>query len=174
MARVIDIRKPHWLAAYTKPRNEKKVYQRLVDAGYETFLPLQKKLKQWSDRKKIVEEPLLRSYIFVRITEKEYYYAIRIPGMVRYVTFEGKAAPIPDKQIDILKMLVGQQVEIEATDEIIEPGERVEIRFGTMTGFEGELVKHKGKNKVIIKLDHVSHLLLVTLPANYIAKAIKE
>lgn len=171
---MIDIRKPHWLAAYTKPRNEKKVYERLVDAGVEVYLPLQVRMKQWSDRKKKVEEPLLRSYIFVKITEKDYYRVINIPGLVRYVMFDGKAAPIPDNQIDILKMLLGQKLEIETVEENIQPGDPVEICIGSMTGFTGELVQHKGKHKVIIQIDHVSHKLMVTLPANYIAKSMKK
>ena len=145
---MIDIRKPHWLAAYTKPRNEKKVFQRLIDAGVETFLPLQRQLKQWSDRKKWIDEPLLRSYIFVKITEKEYYDVIKISGMVRYVTFEGKAAPIPDKQIEAVKLFLGQQIDMEAVDEQIEPGEMVEIKIGHLRGFKGEMVMHKGKSKI--------------------------
>ena len=167
---MLDIRQPHWLAAYTKPRNEKKVYRRLVDAGIETFLPLQKRMKQWSDRKKLVEEPLLRSYIFVRITEKDYFRVLGTPGVVRYVSFEGKAAPIPDRQIDTLKMLIGEQVNIEVLEQDISPGEKVEIELGTMRGFEGELVRIAGENKVVIRIEHVTHSLLVTLPSHYIVK----
>ena len=169
--KVLDIRNPRWFAAYTKPRNEKKVYERLSEAGSETFLPLHKRMKQWSDRKKLVEEPLLRSYIFVRITEKEYFKVLNTFGVVRYVTFEGKAAPIPDNQIDILKLLVGEQVDIETTDEPIEPGEKIEVTIGPLRGLEGELVEHKGKSKVVVRLDHISHSLLVTLSKGYISKA---
>ncbi|HNS31100.1 MAG TPA: UpxY family transcription antiterminator [Tenuifilaceae bacterium] len=167
---MLDIRQPHWLAAYTKPRNEKKVYRRLVDAGIETFLPLQKRMKQWSDRKKLVEEPLLRSYIFVRITEKDYFRVLGTPGVVRYVSFEGKAAPIPDRQIDTLKMLIGEQVNIEVLEHDISPGEKVVIELGTMRGFEGELVRIAGENRVVIRIEHVTHSLLVTLPSHYIVK----
>lgn len=170
---MIDLRKPHWLAAYTKPRNEKKVLDRLLAEGYEVYLPLQKKMKQWSDRKKLIEEPLLRSYIFVKITEKEYSKVLNIAGVVRYVSFEGKAAPIPDKQIEMLKMFLGQQWEIETLEESIEPGDNVEIRVGTLSGIHGELVKHQGKNKVIVEIDHISHRLLVTLPSSHIIKANK-
>lgn len=168
---MIDIRKSHWVAAYTKPRNEKKVFSRLQASGVEVFLPLQRKLKQWTDRKKWVDEPLLRSYIFVRITEKDYYSVIKTPGMVRYVTFEGKAAPIPDKQIEAIKLFLGQQLDIEAVDEQIEPGETVEIKIGHLRGFKGEMVMHKGRNKVIVRLDHITHSLLVNLPKEYIRKS---
>lgn len=164
--------KTFWYAAYTKPRNEKKVYDRLVEKGIETFLPLQKKLKQWSDRKKWVEEPLFRSYIFVHIDIKEYYNVLNTPGVVRYITFGGKASPIPEKQIDQVKQLLVQDLEIETLDETLEPGTLVEIKFGGLMGIEGELVQHCGKNKVIVRIEHVSHSLLVTLPKDYVAKTL--
>ncbi|MGE0078344.1 MAG: UpxY family transcription antiterminator [Bacteroidales bacterium] len=161
-----------WYAAYTKPRNEKKVYDRLVEKGIETFLPLQKRLKQWSDRKKMVEEPLFRSYIFVHINVKDYYNVLNTSGVVRYVTFGGKAAPIPERQINQVKELLVQGVEIELLDENIVPGTKVEVKFGDLKGIVGELIEHSGKKKVVIRIDHVSHSLLVTLPAEYVTKAI--
>ncbi|MBC7126259.1 MAG: UpxY family transcription antiterminator [Bacteroidales bacterium] len=157
-----------WFAVYTKPRNEKKVYARLVEKGIETFLPLQKKLKQWSDRKKLVDEPLFRSYIFVHIDLKRYYDVLNTQGVVRYITFEGKAVPIPDRQIDQIKQLLVQDIELEAVEGQIEPGTRVEVRFGSLQGIEGEMVEHAGKKKVVIRIDHISHSLLVTLPAEYV------
>jgi len=163
-----------WYAAYTKPRNEKKVFDRLVISGIEVFLPLQKRLKQWSDRKKMVEEPLFRSYIFVKISAKEYYNVLNTPGIVRYITFEGKAVPIPERQIDQIKQLLEQDIEIEAVEEKIEPGTIVEIRFGSLMGLLGELIDHQGKKKVVIRIDHISHSLLVTLPSKYIVKTTKK
>jgi transcription antitermination factor NusG len=160
-----------WYAAYTKPRNEKKAFERLMANGIETYLPIQRRLKQWSDRKKIVEEPLFRSYIFVKITQKDYYNVLNTYGIVRYVTFEGKAAPIPDKQIDLIKNLLEQDVEIESVEETLEPGTKVEVKFGTLMGLTGSLIDHKGKQKVIVRLEHISHSLLVTLPAQYVVRA---
>lgn len=162
-----------WYAAYTKPRNEKKVYSRLAERGIDVFLPLQKKIKQWSDRKKLVEEPLFRSYIFVRISQKDYYSVLNTAGIVRYVTFGGKAAPIPDRQIEQVKQLLVQDVEIEPIDETLELGTMVEVKFGGLMGIVGELVDHAGKKKVIIRIDHVSHSLLVTLPTGYIARRVE-
>jgi transcription antitermination factor NusG len=164
---------PRWFAAYTKPRNEKKVYDRLSNSGIDAFLPLQKRLKQWSDRKKLVEEPLFRSYIFVRISAKDYYKVLNTQGIVRYITFEGKAVPIPDRQIDQIKQLLEQDLELEAVEERIEPGSIVEVRFGSLMGLLGELIDHQGKKKVVIRIDHISHSLLVTLPLKYIVKTKK-
>ena len=167
-------KEPRWFAAYTKPRNEKKVFERLVSSGIEAYLPLQRSLKQWSDRKKMVEEPLFRSYIFVKINDVDYYRVLNTVGIVRYITFEGKAVPIPEKQIDLIKQLLEQNIEIETVEERIEPGTKVEVKFGSLLGLVGELVEHKGVKKVVVRFDHISHSLLVTLPSKYIAKAISK
>lgn len=168
----IPQKEPRWYAAYTKPRNEKKVFERLVNSGIEAYLPLQRSLKQWSDRKKIVEEPLFRSYIFVKISSVDYYRVLNTVGIVRYITFEGKAVPIPEKQINLIKQLLEQNVEIESVEEKLEPGTKVEVRFGSLLGLVGELIEHKGVQKVVVRIDHISHSLLVTLPSKYISKAI--
>ncbi len=165
------VNEPRWYAAYTKPRNEKKAFERLMANGIETYLPIQRRLKQWSDRKKMIEEPLFRSYIFVRITQKDYYNVLNTYGIVRYVTFEGKAVPIPDKQIDLIKNLLEQDVEVEVLEETLEPGAKVEVKFGTLIGLTGELIEHKGKQKVVVRLEHISHSLVVTLPTNHVTKA---
>ena len=60
-----------WFAIYTKPRWEKKVNSKLLEKGIESWCPVQKKESQWSDRKKIIEDPLFKSYVFVHITEEE-------------------------------------------------------------------------------------------------------
>jgi len=60
-----------WHVLYTKPRNEKKVAERLSSAGYTVYCPLQKVRRQWSDRVKVVEEPLFKGYLFVKIEEKK-------------------------------------------------------------------------------------------------------
>ena len=165
---------PRWYAAYTKPRNEKKAFERLEAAGIETYLPLLRRLKQWSDRKKMVEEPLFRSYIFVRITKKDYYNVLNTHGVVRYITFEGKAVPIPDNQIDLIKQLLEQNIEIETVEEPLVLGAKVEVKFGSLIGLVGELIEHKGKQKVVVRLDHISHSLLVTLPTQYVTRAIEK
>jgi transcriptional antiterminator RfaH len=172
--KLLDLKNRRWFAAYTKPRSEKKVYERLVEAGFEAYLPLQKIMKQWSERKKMVEEPLLRSYIFVRVNEKEYHQAIKIMGTVRYVCFEGKGVPIPDRQIETLKMLLKQDFDVQILDEKLALGDRVEITYGAMNGFEGRLVKHKGKDMAIIEIESVSHQICVTLPLGYLAKKIES
>ncbi len=105
----VKMNNKHWYALYTKSRNEKKVHQLLEEAGIESYLPLIKTLKQWSDRKKWVEEPLFKSYIFVQVQANQYYHVLNIPGIVRYITFEGKAVIVPEKQILAIKQFLNNE-----------------------------------------------------------------
>lgn len=156
-----------WFALYTRSRNEKKVHNQLVAQGIESFLPLQKTLKQWSDRKKWVEEPMIRSYVFVKISEREYFDVLNTPGAVRFVFFEGKAAVIPDWQIDAIRHILETGEEFEITDQLLEKGDKVLITRGPFHDIPGELVDFKGKRKVVIRIDHIGHSLLLTIsPAN--------
>ena len=91
-----------WFAIYVKSRNEKKVFKQLDDMGIESFLPLITRLKQWSDRKKKVEEPLFRSYLFIHHDlrdPEEYYKILNIPGVVRFVTIKKKPVSVPKNQL---------------------------------------------------------------------------
>ena len=92
-----------WYAIYTKPRWEKKVAERLDEKGIEHFLPLIKTLKIWSDRKKWIQEPLFRSYIFVHVNPSEYLPALQTPGALRYITIESRPVAIPPIQIDAIR-----------------------------------------------------------------------
>src|SRR5450759_1963923 len=74
-----------WYALYTRPRAEKLVYQRLVEEGIETFLPLQKTYRMWNDRKKLVEKPLRSSYIFVKTNKKNFRRVYKVNGIVKFI-----------------------------------------------------------------------------------------
>ena len=97
-----------WYAIYTKSRNEKKVALNLQEKGIEVYLPLLKTLKQWSDRKKWVEEPLFRSYLFVRILDKNYLEVLQTDGVVRFITFRQERIPVPDQQIEAVKAYMNE------------------------------------------------------------------
>lgn len=155
-----------WYAVYTHSRSEKKVFRNLTNSGIDVFLPLQKKTRQWSDRKRVVEEPLIRSYIFVRISEREYYVVLNTTGVVRYVTFSGKAAVIPDWQIEILKKTILYNVENKVITEKAHPGDKVEITGGPFEGFKGHLVDFYGKKMLLIEISHIGHSLLLNIPSD--------
>src|SRR5680860_635883 len=90
----------YWHVIYIRSRSEKKVVSELTLKNIEGFVPMQKKLRQWKDRKKWVEMPIISGYCFVHISRKEYVEVLKTNNVVCYLTFEGKAAIVPDYQIE--------------------------------------------------------------------------
>lgn len=158
-----------WYVVYTRSRAEKRVNDELTKQNIECFLPLQKKLRQWKDRKKWVEFPLLSGYCFVHITKHEYNRVLQCDNVVCYVTFEGKAAIIPEIQIDSLRKVSKQfDFEMNVTTEKFEPGQKVEVIAGPMIGARGELVKARGKHKFIIRLDRLESAVAIEIPVEHL------
>jgi transcriptional antiterminator RfaH len=160
----------HWYALYTRPRSEKIVHGRLLEAGVESFLPLYKTIRKWSDRKKIIEVPLFASYIFVKVNSKQYFEALKVFGAVRYITFEHKAVPIPEYQINNIKILVGADVGFLISSAKLNTGDLVEVVHGVLSGLRGELVRIKKKDKVVVRIDKIDQNLIIDIPAVYLKK----
>ena len=153
-----------WFAVYTNPRAEKKIYAELVKKGITAYLPLLRTLKLWSDRKKWVEEPLFKSYLFVHISDKMYYDVLNTPGVVRYVAFEGKAVPVPEQQIEAIRYyLSSEDLPMEVSTELA-PGQVVEVLKGPMRGLRGDLVEIAGRHKVKVEISAIGQSILVVIP----------
>jgi transcriptional antiterminator RfaH len=159
-----------WYALYTRPRAEKLVYQRLVEQGVETFLPLQKTYRKWSDRKKLVERPLLSSYIFVKTKSKNFPIVYKTLGVVKFVSFEGQPVSIPQNQIDNLRLLINSDAEIEISSENFTKGDNVEVVSGSLVGLTGELIKIGGKKRVVVRIDRLDQNLVLTIPVSFLKK----
>ena len=91
-----------WYAIYTRPRHEKTVNGKLLEKEFDTYLPLVKRVSQWKDRKKKIEEPLFKSYLFVYFEYKYRFDVLETNGVVKIINFNGKPAVVPDWQIDSL------------------------------------------------------------------------
>jgi len=161
---------PKWYAIYTNPRAEKQVHTRLVETGVETFLPLQKTYRQWSDRKKLVEKPLLSSYVFVKVMPKQFPVVYKTIGVVKFISFEGQPVAIPQNQIDNLKLLINSDAEIEVTSEILAKGDNVKVMSGSLVGLTGELVSFGGKRRVVVRIDKLDQNIVVTIPVTFLKK----
>jgi transcriptional antiterminator RfaH len=159
-----------WYAIYTRPRAEKLAFSRLEEADVEVFLPLVKTWRQWSDRKKMVEKPLLSSYLFVKVRKKEFPQVYRISGVVKFISFEGQPVPIPQNQIDNLKLIVNSDAEIEVSGEAFAKGDNVEVVTGALTGLTGELIRIGGKKRVIVRIDRLDQNIIVTIPVTFLKK----
>jgi transcriptional antiterminator RfaH len=164
----------HWYAVYTKPRSEKKLADRLNDKGIEAYLPMRRTLKQWSDRKKMVNEPLISSYVFVNIFRDHYFDVLNTPGAVKYIWFCGKPAVIPASQIQTLKFIMNNDSEIDCVSAGMQKGTHVKVISGPMKELTGELLSYAGKHKVMIRLDHLDKALLLTISPHLVEKVRSE
>jgi transcriptional antiterminator RfaH len=167
---MIDRKNPCWYAAYTRSRNEKKVARELDEQHIEYYLPLYKTIRQWSDRKKKVEVPLINSYIFVRIVEREYLKVLQTTGVVHIICFSGKPVPIPDWQIENLKVMLGAEVPFTTEIRELEEGEEVIVRSGPLSGLKGTIVQIKGRHKLLIRISALSYNLILDIDPRYVGK----
>ena len=159
-----------WYALYTRPRAEKLVFQRLVEEGIETFLPLQKTYRMWSDRKKLVEKPLLSSYIFVKTKKKNFPKVYKTNGVVKFVSFEGQPVSIPQNQIDNLRLLINSDAVIEVSCEKLATGDNVKVINGSLIGLTGELIKIGSRNRVVVRIDRLDQNLILKIPKAFLRK----
>ena len=162
----VPIPEKKWHIIYTRPHHEKNIYRQLQENKIEAYLPLQTTLRQWSDRKKKVTLPLFNCYLFVYISLKEYYWVLNVPGVIRYVCFEGKAAILSEKKIETIKKLVENRFELEEIDQLLQKGQKVKIITGPLTGINGELIFYSNKKRVIIRVEEINKCLTINVPLN--------
>ena len=157
-----------WYPLYTNSRAEKRVYQELQKKNIEVYLPLRKEWKQWSDRKKLVEEPLFKSYIFVRISTKEMATVLMAQGVSRFLYFGGEIAVMPDKQMEDLRLLLSQGDDLTFVEHDIETGEKVLINAGPFQGMIAELVCIRSKKALVLKLENLGYAIQIKTSMAYI------
>jgi transcriptional antiterminator RfaH len=158
----------NWYAFQTKPRNEKKVAKSLEMKGFEVFLPLQKLVRQWSDRKKKIQDPLFKSYIFIHVDEEDRQRAVATYGVVRCLYWLGKPAIVREEEIVAIRQFIGELDYVaEEAIERLEPGDLITITSGYFKGTTGQYLTYQG-NQVILNIESLGQLIRVTLPAQQI------
>lgn len=159
-----------WYAVYTSSRAEKRVKERLNEAGIENYLPLRTEIRRWSDRKKKIETPLISGYVFVCVTTSQFLEVLNTPGVVTFLKEKSIPVAIPDIQIKRLKFMVEESPEeVEFSTGEFHPGDRVEVKLGRLTGLTGELVEIRGKYKIAVRLEHFGYAL-TTIPVSCVEK----
>jgi len=159
-----------WYPVYTRSRAEKKAYEELTRKKISTYLPLRKSVKQWSDRKKIIEEPLIKSYLFVYISAKEYAEVLMTNGISRFIYFSGEIASIPDQQLIDLKLLLATETDLELIEHDIKTGEKVIIKAGPFKGMLAELVSIHNKQRIILRLQNMGFAITINTSMAFVEK----
>ena len=147
-----------WLAVYTRPRWEKKVNLLLAEKGLESYCPLNKVRRKWSDRVKLVEEPLFKSYVFVKVSDEDRTAVRMTPGAINFVYWEGKPAVIKEKEILAIKRFLDEYENVEARSSAdLKINQRVRITNGSLMDQEGKVldVRHKTARVAIDSLGYI-------------------
>lgn len=166
-----EIKRLNWKVIYVNSRSEKKVGERLEQEGIEYYLPLKKEVKQWSDRKKIVENPLIKGYVFVKPNAIQRDRVLQISGVLQYVRYNAGDAIIRDIEIEALRSVEtkGYYIEGRFTDEW-KTGDLVQIQHGPFKGLYG-LVKTQGKERIYtIAIEGIGYALTVKVPGEVLAE----
>ena len=167
----------YWHALYVRSRAEKKVLAQLEEMGIQAYLPLIASVKQWSDRRKKVEEPLFKSYVFVYSNEKEHVTILNVYGVLKFVTFEHKAVVVPENQILAIKRYIqdyerGEEGKIMNDNEDLKEGQLVRIINGPMKGLTGRLDAIKDKRRLIVFIDVVGQYIPVNIPRTKVERVV--
>jgi|SRR3954447_7261295 transcription antitermination factor NusG len=141
---------PRWYAVYTRPRWEKKVAENLTDKKIENYCPLNKVLRQWSDRKKIVLEPLFTSYVFVRTTEQLLFEVRKVNGVINLVYWLSKPAVIREEEIECIKDFLSDHNNVKLEKSSVHINDTVRITKGPLMEYEGNVIAVKSETVKII------------------------
>lgn len=141
-----------WFAIYTRPRWEKKVHGLLTQKGIDNYCPLNKVRRKWSDRIKVVEEPLFKSYVFVKVAEENRTAVRMTEGVVNFVYWNGKPAIIREKEIQAIQKFLGEHENVSLVKLDLKKDDKVIVAAGPLMDKEGKVMEVKNKvAKVVIE-----------------------
>lgn len=160
-----------WLAIYTRPRWEKKVNLLLTEKGFESYCPLNKVRRKWSDRVKVVMEPLFKSYVFIKVTEEDRAAVRMTPGAINFVYSEGKPAVIREKEITAIKRFLDEYENVEARPQSLKLNQRVRITNGTLMDQEGKVLDIRRKTAKVA-IDSLGYILVAYIERSKLTSAL--
>tara|TARA_R110001583_G_scaffold164022_1_gene316541 strand:- start:791 stop:1264 length:474 start_codon:yes stop_codon:yes gene_type:complete len=137
----------NWYVLYVKPKSEKKVAEMLRKIGVEVYCPLIKEIRQWSDRKKTVENPLFKSYVFVHLKDRERQMVFGVPGVVRYLFWLGKPAIVKDEEIQAIEQWLNDDAIEDITLSKLNPGDELYLKNGILKDHKA-IIQEVGKKRI--------------------------
>ncbi len=158
-----------WLVIKTNPRAEKLVSSRLSEIGIENYLPIRRELKQWKDRKKWVEEVLIKSYVFIKTSERLKNEVFKVFGVVRFLYVSKKLAVVSEKEIEILTLFCKMN-EVKIITKGFETGDKVEIIDGPLIGMQGILNESQKGNKISVYIEALGLFASISIKISEVRK----
>jgi transcription antitermination factor NusG len=151
-----------WYVVYTKPRWEKKVHGLFMEKGLVSYCPLNKVRKKWSDRIKLIEEPLFKSYVFVQAKEEELQQVRMISGVLNFVYWNGKPAIVKEKEIETIRKFLNEHEDVEVKPINLQANQAVMVRRGLLMNKTGRITRLMN-NKVEVLIESLGYTLVASL-----------
>ncbi len=153
-----------WYALQTRVNRERVVAQRLEERGVVTFLPVVSEVRKWSDRKKIIQFPLFRNYLFAKLapSKVDRLRILCVDGVFGFVGPRGEGTPIPDAEIDAVRAVVDGQ-RPWTSHPFLKIGQRVRIKSGALNGVEGILVARSGESSLVVSVEAIQRSMAVRI-----------
>ncbi|MEI9806744.1 MAG: UpxY family transcription antiterminator [Bacteroidota bacterium] len=147
--------------------------QLLLEKGFESYCPLNKVRRKWSDRVKIVEEPLFKSYVFVKVDDQDRTGVRMTPGVINFVYWEGKPAVIKEKEINAIRRFLNEYENVEVQPMNLQVRQRVKITTGPLMDQEGEVLSLQRK-AVKVAIDSLGYVLVAYIDRTKLTSARPE
>ena len=143
-----------WYVLYTKPRHEKKVFERLSELRIEAFLPMQKSAVGNSKGSRRFTIPLFPSYVFIYLKNtKDYLDAMQVEGVFTFVRFGKEMAMLKDSVISELKLIVDKCEDLQVSGEVFNAGQKLVIHNGPLAGLSCECIQYFGEKKILVRVN---------------------
>ena len=139
-----------WYVLYTKSQHERQVEEQLIKRGVEAYTPKLTLKRKWSDRIKLIEEPLFKSYCFAKFSPlKDKIKVLSQPGVVKIVNFDDQCVPVEDAVIESLKIMIDNDLKIDPCPHLKE-GDEIRVRKGPLKGLKGYVLEKRNKNTTLV------------------------
>ncbi len=159
------------MVGYTLPQCERTLQTKLQRSGVECFLPMRRETRSWTDRQKTIDVPVFPNYIFIRTTMAKRFELLHNRELVKYVTFGDAPATMRDEEMALLQLVQQHETDtaIVPKHQRFQPGNRVTINAGKFAGAKGVLIREDDRNKVVVELTAVRHLIKLHVDASQLS-----
>ncbi|MEL6635824.1 MAG: UpxY family transcription antiterminator [Bacteroidota bacterium] len=168
----LDEREARWFAIYTPYKREKMVCRQLQKKGVRAYLPIQTLVRRYTRKIRKVELPLISCYVFVQITKTEYVRVLETEHVLGFVKFAGNLIAIPEEEIDLLKQVLGEGMEVNVEKQSYHEGDTVEVASGNLVGTRGRLCAIQGKKQFLVDLEFLGYTLQINIDPKLLRKVI--
>ncbi|MEL6863516.1 MAG: UpxY family transcription antiterminator [Bacteroidota bacterium] len=156
----------NWYVIYTLSRHEKKIESYLKGKGFEVFLPMRKQLRQWSDRKKLIDIPLFPNYLFVETDPTRFWEVTSVPGVIKFVSIRKKPVPVSECIVNSIRQVMHRTSEVDNIN--LQAGERVKLIQGPFAGLEGIYLRQANKQMLVIEIEILKRSIMFEVNPNHI------